>query len=269
MSPTETSRSVLRGHLRAAIDREIRTADRVATVLTPTVPWQFPGHLLLAAAEFAPESVDQDRALEGAVSIELASLHQYLHGIPRTGVDVAATAEGDGRTETDGRGETSRGLSEPAAGTVYAADPTAAIIDGDFLQARAFGRLTALSTDASAVIESYGAFASASIESYERTAVKTTETTGTAMAPLAGAAARLGGRLGGLDRATRTRLGELARQLGERVPALTPAGWVGSATPAVTETAIEELAGVFPETREAASRIGELVGREIELSRGE
>lgn len=192
-------RRTIEDRLSAAIDTEIGTADRVSTLVTETVPSRFQANLLVWLAELGPRSIREREVTSPAIAIELALLHQYVHAIPR--------AEGS--------------LASPAAESPYATDETAAVLDGDFLQASAFTRLAPSIEDPERATRCYRLLSEASIECYERIEASEGATPST---PLTGAAAAIGAIVGGVDRTTAAAVERTARALGAAIPIETPTG---------------------------------------------
>lgn len=221
---------------------DVRTAARIGSVLTRTVPWQFPGRLLRTLATVPPEPADEERVTQAVVAIEFACLHQYLHAIPRTTQD----------------------LVDPAASSAYATDTVAAILDGDSLQACAFSRLEGATDDADLVEHYYERVSSGSIACYERSREPGRKPDALVLAPLAGVATRIGAHLGGFAHADAQSLERAGTALGEGVPIRTPSRWQPPLVTDVTD-AKETVAAATGERSEARRRVERLLQTEREL----
>lgn len=222
MAPDELRARGFDDRLHEVIETDLHD-DRAASVVTDEVPTRVPGRLLLAVAELSPESVPAEATLEAAVAFECAALHQYLHAVPAAAADLVA----------------------PAADSPYAGDAVAAIVDGDFLQASAFARLSAaVRRERSAAGEGadepadrppaadaascYRILSRASIRCYERRG-EGDPADAAPLAPLVGAAGRIGALLGGVAHGRAATVGREARALGALVPVRTPTGVEGGA----------------------------------------
>lgn len=235
MSPSKSADSpVLLGTVRNALHEDIRTADRITTVLTRSVPWHLPGRLLQAVADISPRPVEQSQITQGVIAVEYACLHQYLHAIPRADASLEA----------------------PVADSPYATDPVAAMLDGDSLQACAFSRLERVSGDASLLSQCYEQLAAESVVCYEQ---ESQSSTGALLdlAPLAGVATYLGARYGGFSQQRATSLKEVAATLGESIPVHTPSGW--SRGTERTEDVTARLTSLLGGTPAVHDRIGDVV----------
>lgn len=192
---------------REAFLRELRcdvaTGERITSVVTETVPSQFPARLLFAVTELSPQPVEETTRLDAAVAIEFAVLHQYLHAIPRT---------------------TSR-LEPPASHSEYADDEVAAILDGDFLQACAFSRLTDAASTPERGERYYDWLSTASVQCYERLTTGEQPHTSDTVAPISRVAGKLGAVMGGLDEQRADAVGAASDKLATTVPIRMPGGW--------------------------------------------
>lgn len=184
----------------SALQEDISTVDRIRSVLTQTIPWQFPGRLLQNVAELSPHPVEESQITHAVIAVEYACLHQFLHAVPKT----------------------QQPLISPAADSPYAKDSIAAILDGDLLQACAFSRLNKTGEDTALIEEYYEHLAAGSIACYEQESSTSHDSTMRHLAPLAGVAAYIGARLGGFSQTNADSLKQAATTLGETVPIHTP-----------------------------------------------
>lgn len=238
MGPQNADSRPLRALIVDTLQKDIRTADRITEVVTRAVPWQFPGRLLRALSTLAPAPVDRERLEHATVSVEYVCLHQYLHAISRTREPLAS----------------------PAGNSRYAEDPILSILDGDSLQAYAFSHLTDVTDDPEMVERYYDLVSTRSIACYERSTAERRDTPVMALSPMAGVAARLGARLGGMSRSRAETIEPAAAVLGRAIPVRTPSGW--QAQTVTSDAAVEAVVEAVGDTPKAAERIGALVRAE-------
>jgi len=203
--------------LAESIEADLSAADRLTDLLSRSVPWQFPGRLLeVLAAHVA--SVSDAQLRHGVLAVEYSALHQYLHAIA-----LADDA-----------------LIEPASSSAYATDTVAAILDGDRLQARAFSSLDGAVEGSTSLADAYRQLSDGSVSAYERTAAAGAFSTENRseprhsspdrsprtpeLAPLAGVAGALAGRMRSLPESQVRSLKRAAVELGRAVPIQTPTG---------------------------------------------
>lgn len=201
--------------------------DRLSSIVTDAVPCQLPGAVLLCFARAGPDAVTADDAIDAAVAVEFAALHQYLHAIPVTEATLAA----------------------PARDSPYAEDEVAAIIDGDWLQAAAFARVAASAGSASASRRCHAALAEGSTRCYELWERSADAAGRPSLAPLVAAAGRIGAIVAGADRSTASTVADVAHSIGEAAPVRTPAGVSTSDGDDALERAslVDDLTGVVDE----------------------
>lgn len=184
-------------HFSEAFSTDIATADRITSIVTESIPPRFPGRLLLSITDVSPKLADGTRPIDAAIAIEFAFLHQYLHAIPRYDgpfVPMVSSSE-------------------------YVDDSTAAVLDGDLLQACAFTRLATTAKSSDTIHRCYQVLARGSIECYER--VHNTDVA-IPFAPLVGVGARIGAILAGVERTAADEIERSARSLTDVVPVPTP-----------------------------------------------
>jgi len=220
--------------IRDALREDIATAERLTTLVTDDVPTLFPGRLLLSLTDYTPRDVEHWRAVDAAIGIEYAVLHQYIHAIPRADAPLVS----------------------PAAGSLYETDTTAAILDGDFLQSCAFSRLMAAAEDPALAASTLGWISRASSACYERTMDPDTQSTSRVLAPLAGVAARVATSLGDVNRESAENAARAARSVAAAVPVQFPTGTTTSVDLSERHDAIRTLAEYSTDgtSRTAAAR---------------
>lgn len=182
--------------IRADLGIEYPGYERIMSVVTDTVPARFPGRFVAWIGERAPTPTDPSALLDAAVAIECTVLHQYLHSIP------GSTGE----------------LIAPAANSPYPGDPRTAILDGDFVQARAFTLLAGACETADARLECYRLLAVASMGQYASTHRGRDPDRDQFMARVG----EIGAILGGMDAETRKHIRGEAGDLGSHIPMISP-----------------------------------------------
>ncbi len=245
------------GLLAESIETDLSVGDRLTDLLSRSVPWQFPGRLLEVLTAHV-SSVSDVQLRHGVLAVEYSALHQYLHAI--------ALADDS--------------LIEPSSSSAYASNTVAAILDGDLLQARAFSHLDGVVEEAPALAEAHRHLSAASVSIYERTTTTSVSSTGIRserdassldrspraleLAPLAGIAGTLAGRMRSLPDSQVRSLAGAAVELGTAVPIRAPTGWqppataqVGSAfetlAPLVGASTVADIEGLVETERSVAS----------------
>ncbi|MCU4926527.1 hypothetical protein OB905_11115 [Halobacteria archaeon AArc-dxtr1] len=213
--------------------------ERVSSVITADVPNRLPGQLLLEIADLTDRQVATETALDAAVAVELAWLHQYLHAIPRV----------------------KGALDAPAAQSPYDGNTIAAILDGDLLQAQAFARLSAAVEEPETTSRCCRHLSRASIHSYERLAENEGGPDATTFAPITGVAARIGAVLGGADRPVAASIERSARATAAATPVRTPQHNLRTYSSRGVDDAVEELLDVIGATDVERARIDGIVSR--------
>ncbi len=221
--------------IREALSEDIATADRLTTLVTADTPTLFPGRLLLSLTDYTPDDVEHWRAVDAAIGIEYAVLHQYIHAIPRA----------------------EEPLVSPAAGSLYETDTTAAILDGDFLQSCAFSRLMAAVEDPALAESTLGWISRASTACYERTMASDISASSAVIAPLTGVAARVGASLGGGSRDQAKKAAHAACSITAAVPVQLPTGTTETVDISERKIDIRSLAGQITGGSDSAGRAEE------------
>lgn len=232
----------LTDRVRRELREEAAIPDRLASVVTERVPSPVPGLVLLCFARSGgADAGSAEDALDAAVAVEFAALHQYIHEIP-----------------------TADALEAPARDSPYADDEVAAIIDSDWLQAAAFVRVSAGAPTPSTARRCYAALAEGSTGCYELRRQPADACDAPPLAPLIAAAGRVGAIVAGLDGEAAATAADVAGTIGESVRVRTPAGAVGGEQATVPERAslLEDLAGVVPEPGSVVDALRSLAGEE-------
>ncbi|WP_248517903.1 hypothetical protein [Salinarchaeum laminariae] len=240
----------LGGRVRDELRQRSAVPDRLSSVVTDSVPSTAPGEMLLCFARADPDERGAaergaDGAMEAAVAVEFAALHQYLHAIP-----VASAP-----------------LADPARDSPYADDEVAAIIDGDWLQAAAFARVAGSTSSAGAARRCHAALSGGSTRCYELWERSNEAADPAPIAPLIGAAGRIGAIVAGLDRSAGATVADVARSIGAAVPIRTPAGTgAGTATtPPSRSSLVEDLSGVVGDPERVVDELERLASGDSAL----
>ena len=195
-----------------------RGGHRVKSVVTSSIPSRFPAKVLHWVSKSQSFQCQEQSLYHVATAIEYTTLHAYLHSIP------AARDESGCPTEQ----------------SPYATNPTAAILDGDFIQAHAFSFLAKSPVPTDIQIDGIRLLSNASLSQYESASESDPPLT---LGAISGFAAKLGAIMNDVDPTIADILQHKATELGNLVPFQSPH------QPSMDQAAISRFEATLEEVR--------------------
>lgn len=172
--------------LNSALKFESLFPSRTQCIVTESVPPRLPGRLILCLVE--PHNMSIKPAINAAIAVEFVALHHIFHAI--------ASAP--------------QLRNQQPAFTIEVSDPTSVILEGDYLQAMAFQRITALPIGPEQIVKICAALSTGSQTQYER-AIDEMSPVGISLTEMAGV---IGSLLVGKSLSTAKDIGRSARTFG-------------------------------------------------------